>query len=158
MAVVTNVGAGDHLGMNYIDTVEDLAVVKRVIVQNVAPQGYAVLNAVDPMVAAMAESCPGQVIYFARDRNHPVMATHRAQGKRTVYVDGDAIVVAEGTWREHILLRDVPITRNGTIGFQVDNVMAAVAAAWGVGLSWTPSAAAWPALSTTATTPLAAST
>ena len=136
VAVVTNVGAGDHLGMNYIDTVEDLAVVKRVIVQNVAPQGYAVLNAVDPMVAAMAESCPGQVIYFARDRNHPVMATHRAQGKRTVYVDGDAIVVAEGTWREHILLRDVPITRNGTIGFQVDNVMAAVAAAWGVGLSW----------------------
>src|SRR5450830_1257824 len=136
VAVVTNVGAGDHLGMNYIDTVEDLAVVKRVIVQNVAPHGYAVLNAVDPMVAAMAESCPGQVIYFARDRNHPVMATHRAQGKRTVYVDGDAIVVAEGTWREHILLRDVPITRNGTIGFQVDNVMAAVAAAWGVGLSW----------------------
>ena len=45
-------------------------------------------------------------------------------------------MVAEGTWREHILLRDVPITRNGTIGFQVDNVMAAVAAAWGVGLSW----------------------
>ncbi len=28
------------------------------------------------------------------------------------------------------------ITRNGTIGFQVDNVMASVAAAWAVGLDW----------------------
>ncbi|MFZ5486645.1 MAG: cyanophycin synthetase [Pseudomonadota bacterium] len=136
VAVVTNIGAGDHLGLNYITTVEDLAVLKRVIVQNVAPTGYAVLNAADPIVAAMASACPGQVIYFASDRHHPVMATHRAQGKRTVYVDGDSIVAAEGSWREAIHLRDVPITRNGRIGFQVENVMAAVAAAWGVSLPW----------------------
>ncbi|RCX11058.1 cyanophycin synthetase [Extensimonas vulgaris] len=136
VAVVTNIGAGDHLGLNYITTVEDLAVLKRVIVQNVAPTGYAVLNAADPIVAAMAAACPGQVIYFASDRHHPVMATHRAQGKRTVYVDGDSIIAAEGSWREAIHLRDVPITRNGRIGFQVENVMAAVAAAWGVGLPW----------------------
>jgi cyanophycin synthetase len=136
VAVVTNIGQGDHLGLNFITTVEDLAVLKRVIVQNVAETGYAVLNAVDPIVAAMASSCPGQVIYFAADRHHPVMATHRAQGRRTVYVDGDAIIAAEGAWREKVLLRDIPITRNGTISFQVENAMAAVAAAWGAGLNW----------------------
>jgi len=134
VAVVTNIGAGDHLGLNYITTVEDLAVLKRVIVQNVAPNGYAVLNAADPIVAGMAVTCPGQVIYFAADRQQPVMATHRAQGRRCVYVDGDAIVAAEGPWREKVFLRDIPITRNGTIGFQVENAMAAVAAAWGLGL------------------------
>ncbi|MBY0453815.1 MAG: cyanophycin synthetase [Burkholderiaceae bacterium] len=136
VAVVTNIGEGDHLGLNYISTVEDLAVLKRVIVQNVAPDGYAVLNATDPIVAAMAPACPGKIIYFAADRHHPVMATHRAQGNRTVYVDGDSVVAAEGSWRESIHLRDVPITRNGRIGFQVENVMASVAAAWGAGLSW----------------------
>ena len=136
VAVVTNVGAGDHLGLNYITTVDDLAVLKRVIVQNVATDGYAVLNAADPIVAGMSATCPGNVIYFAADRNHPLMATHRAQGKRTVYVDGDAIVVSEGSWRERLPLRDIPITRNGTIGFQVENAMAAVAAVWGVGLHW----------------------
>ena len=136
VAVVTNIGEGDHLGLNFITTVEDLAVLKRVIVQNVAPDGYAVLNATDPIVAAMAPACPGKIIYFAVDRHHPVMATHRAQGNRSVYVDGDSIVAAEGSWREAIHLRDVPITRNGRIGFQVENVMAAVAAAWGAGLSW----------------------
>ena len=134
VAVVTNIGAGDHLGLNYITTVEDLGVLKRVIVQNVAPGGYAVLNAADPIVAAMAASCPGGVIFFAADRLHPVIATHRAQGHRCVYVDGDAIVAAEGPWREKVLLRDIPITRNGSIGFQVENAMAAVAAAWGLGL------------------------
>jgi cyanophycin synthetase len=96
VAVVTNIGSGDHLGLNYITTVEDLAVLKRVIVQNVAPTGYAVLNAADPIVADMAATCPGKVIFFAADRHHPLMATHRAQGKRTVYVDGPMLVAAEG--------------------------------------------------------------
>ncbi|MGC3984034.1 MAG: cyanophycin synthetase [Pseudorhodoferax sp.] len=136
VAVVTNIGAGDHLGLNYITTVEDLAVLKRVIVQNVATSGYAVLNAADPNVAAMAAACPGQVIFFAADRHHPVMATHRAQGRRTVHVDGEHLVAAVGSWRETIALRDIPITRGGSIGFQVENAMASVAAAWAAGLSW----------------------
>ena len=76
VAVVTNLGEGDHLGLNYISTVDDLAVLKRVIVRNVAPNGYAVLNAADPIVAAMTIACPGQVCYFAADRHHPVMAAH----------------------------------------------------------------------------------
>ena len=136
VAVVTNIGAGDHLGMNFLHTPEDIVLVKRVIVQNVAPTGYAVLNAADPLTAPMAAVCPGQVIYFAADRHHPVMATHRAQGRRCVYADGDQIVAAQGAWREFIPLRDIPLTRNGSIGFQVENAMAAVAAAWGVGLDW----------------------
>ncbi|MBX3621746.1 MAG: cyanophycin synthetase [Rhizobacter sp.] len=141
VAVVTNVGAGDHLGLNYITTVEDLAVLKRVIVQNVTPKdGYAVLNAADPIVAAMADACPGKVIFFAADRHHGGMTEHRALGGRTVYVDrtldGGSVVAAEGNWREHVPLADIPITRHGSIGFQVENVMAAVAAAWGAGLAW----------------------
>ena len=136
VAVVTNIGAGDHLGLNYITTVEDLAVLKRVIVQNVAPGGYAVLNATDANVVTMASVCPGGIIYFAEDRHHPVLATHRAQGQRCVFVDDGHIVAAEGNWREGVALRDIPLTRNGSIGFQVENAMASVAAAWGVGLSW----------------------
>lgn len=135
-AVVTNIGAGDHLGLNYITTVEDLAVLKRVIVMNVAPQGHAVLNAADPIVVAMAPKCPGGVIFFAMDPHNPVLTAHRAQGKRTICVDGDAIVAAEGSWREFLPLRDIPLTRGGTIGFQVENVMASVGAAWSAGLDW----------------------
>ncbi|PAS92791.1 MAG: cyanophycin synthetase [Candidatus Dactylopiibacterium carminicum] len=137
VGVVTNIGLGDHLGLNYITTVEDLAVLKRVIVQNVADSGYAVLNAADPIVAGMAANCPGQVIFFAADRLHPVVATHRMQGKRVVYVESGDLVAAEGnTEVARIALAGVPLTRNGSIGFQVDNVMASMGAAWGVGLNW----------------------
>ncbi|WP_170942310.1 cyanophycin synthetase, partial [Noviherbaspirillum denitrificans] len=136
VAVVTNIGEGDHLGLNFITTVEDLAVVKRVIVQNVAPNGTAVLNAADPMVASMAAVCPGSVTFFAKDVHHPVMTMHRAQGRRVVYVDGDAIVAAEGKASHRIPLKDIPLTRNGTIGFQVENAMASIGAAWGLGISW----------------------
>lgn len=137
VGVVTNIGLGDHLGLNYITTVEDLAVLKRVVVHNVADNGYAVLNAADPIVASMAATSSGNVIFFAADRHHPVMATHRAQGKRTVYVDNGDLVAAEGNHElARIALAGVPLTRNGSIGFQVENVMASMAAAWGVGLDW----------------------
>ncbi|WP_454693813.1 cyanophycin synthetase [Achromobacter aegrifaciens] len=135
VAIVTNIGMGDHLGLGYISTVEDLAVVKRVIVQHVHPSGTAVLNAADPIVAEMAASCPGSITYFAEDRNHPVLATHRAQGLRCVYRDGDAIVTAQqGTEETRYPLAAIPLTRNGTITFQVENAMASIAAAWALGL------------------------
>ncbi|ATQ75866.1 cyanophycin synthetase [Massilia violaceinigra] len=136
VAVVTNIGAGDHLGLNYITTVEDLAVLKRVIVQNVADSGVAVLNANDPVVVGMANNCRGSVTFFTADAGHPVMSTHRAQGQRVVYVDGGMLVAAQGKLEHRIALADVPITRGGSIGFQVDNVMASVAAAWAVGTAW----------------------
>jgi len=135
VAIVTNIGMGDHLGLGYISTVEDLAVVKRVIVQHVHPGGTAVLNAADPIVAEMAASCPGSITYFAEDRNHPVMATHRAQGLRAVYRDGDAIVAAQGADEIRYPLSAIPLTRNGTITFQVENAMASIAAAWALGLN-----------------------
>jgi cyanophycin synthetase len=136
VAVVTNIGMGDHLGLSYISTVEDLAVVKRVIVQNVAPNGMAVLNAADPMVANMAPSCPGAVTFFAKDSHHPLLATHRAQGRRALYLDGDAIVAAEGKNTHRIPLTQIPITHNGAIGFQVENAMAAIGAAWALNIEW----------------------
>ncbi|QNB00806.1 cyanophycin synthetase [Massilia sp. Se16.2.3] len=136
VAVVTNIGAGDHLGLNYITTLEDLAVLKRVIVQNVVEGGMAVLNAADPIVAEMADYTRGDVTFFAQDGGLPLIAMHRAQGRRVVFVDNGFLVCARGRQETRIALAEVPITRGGVIGFQVENVMASVAAAWAVGLDW----------------------
>nr|WP_315466780.1 cyanophycin synthetase [uncultured Undibacterium sp.] len=136
VAVVTNIGSGDHLGLNYITTVEDLAVLKRVIVQNVAENGVAVLNAADPIVAGMASNCTGSVTFFAVDSHLPIMAAHRVKGHRVVYIENNELVAVEGKLTQRIPLSEIPITRNGTIGFQVENVMASVAAAWANNISW----------------------
>jgi cyanophycin synthetase len=136
VAVVTNVGSGDHLGLNFITTVDELAVLKRVIVQNVSTKGTAVLNAADPIVASMAAKCKGAVTFFALDKFNPVMATHRAQGHAVVYVENGNLVAAKGDVKHTIALKDIPLTLNGTVGFQVENTMASVAAVWALGMDW----------------------
>ncbi|QOJ24744.1 MAG: cyanophycin synthetase [Gammaproteobacteria bacterium] len=137
VAVVTNIGMGDHLGMAYINTAEELAVVKRVVVQNVMPgTGFAVLNAADPLVASMADHCPGSVIFFAHDKHHPVLAMHRAQHKRVIYVESGCIVVAGEVGEYRMPLSEIPLTKNGSINFQIENVMAAIGAGWALGLEW----------------------
>jgi cyanophycin synthetase len=134
-AVITNIGEGDHLGLGGIETAEQLAAVKRAIVENVAPTGFAVLNAADPMTVAMAPYCPGSVIFFAQNAAHPLIAAHRARGGRALFVQNDAVVRAEGTFETRVAhLAQVPLTQNGRIGFQVENVLAATAAAWAVGV------------------------
>jgi cyanophycin synthetase len=137
VAVVTNVGEGDHLGLNFITSVEDLAILKRVIVQNVATTGVAVLNAMDPIVAKMRDICPGEVTFFSRNPSNPVIAAHRAKDKCVVFFDGSDIVAAKGVTEIHrIPVKHVPITNQGVLAFQIDNAMASVGAAWAIGLSW----------------------
>ncbi len=137
VAVVTNIGMGDHLGLAHVHTAKDLALVKRIVVQNVTPDtGVAVLNAADPLVANMADGCPGSVTFFARNRHHPVIVKHRAQGKRVIYLDGDSIVAAEAGLKHRISLSGIPITQNGSIGFQIENAMAAIGAGWALALDW----------------------
>ncbi len=136
VAVVTNIGEGDHLGMNHIHTPPDVARVKQMIVQNVAANGYAVLNASDPLVAAMAPHCPGKVVFFAQNPFHPVLVTHRARGHRVVFVERGDIVVAEGAQLHRMALADVPLTQGGLLGFQIENTLAAVGACQALDLPW----------------------
>lgn len=136
VAVVCNIGEGDHLGMADIDTVDKLAKVKRVIVEAVSPDGAAVLNANDPLTVEMAKYCPGAVIYFALDEQHPVVQKQRHDGGRVVFVRGNDIVLAGGEFENLLISLDrVPFTYGGRISFQVENALAAVAAGWSLGIS-----------------------
>ncbi|MEY4961190.1 MAG: cyanophycin synthetase, partial [Pseudomonadota bacterium] len=121
VAVVTNIGMGD----------------KQIVVRSIMPDtGVAVLNAADPLVVSMADGCPGSVTFFAQDPNHPVIAMHRSLGKRVIYLDGDSIVASETGVEYRIPLSGIPITQNGTIGFQIENAMAAIGAGWALALDW----------------------
>ncbi len=135
VAVVMNIGEGDHLGMAEMHTAEDLIKVKRVPVDVVLPDGYAVLKADDPLVARMAEFCKGKVIFFARDPSDPVLSAHLGAGGRAASVRDGAIVLAVGPCEEVLArLDDVPLTCGGRVAFQVENALAAAAACWGLGL------------------------
>ncbi len=135
VGVVTNISP-DHLGMGGIHTVEELARVKQVVVESVPKTGAAVLNADDPLVAEMAAATDGRVVYFARRADNPVLIAHRAEGGECVFVEDGAIVTARGSRQEHLVDLDrVPFTAGGAIRFQLENALAATAAAWAAGLN-----------------------
>lgn len=135
VAVVTNIGAGDHLGLRGVQTLADLARVKRTVVEAVAPTGVAVLNAADPLVAGMAPNSPGHVMFFAVDEKNPTLAEHRERGGRAVFVRDGWAMLASGADEERLIeLARVPLTHGGRIGFHVENVLAAIAACTSVGM------------------------
>ncbi len=131
VAVVTNIGAGDHLGINEIDTAEQLAEVKQCIVAAVSATGMAVLNAADPLVVKMAETYPRKTIFFALDEDSAVISRHRFQGERVIFVRSGQIIRATGPKEDVFMpLSEIPLTLGGLIGFQIENTLASVAAAW----------------------------
>jgi cyanophycin synthetase len=137
IGVVLNVGT-DHLGLGYIDTLEQMAKVKRCVVDVVLRDGTAVLNADDVLVAEMAESefCRCSVLFFSHEVNNPVVIAHRATGGRAVYVREEAIYLAEGDRERRLCaLTGVAMPVTGHFHFNVQNVLAAIGAAWAYGLA-----------------------
>jgi cyanophycin synthetase len=135
VGVVTNVSP-DHLGIGGIETLEQLARVKQVVIESVAKDGAAVLNADDPLVAEMAAATKGRVVYFSRDVDNPILQAHLAQGGSCVFVENGAIVTArEGRRLLLTHLERITFTAGGAIRFQLENALAATAAAWAQGLN-----------------------
>jgi cyanophycin synthetase len=135
VAIVTNVGEGDHLGLNGIHDVAGLAAVKAVPVRAVSSRGAAVLCADDPLVVAMAKQCRGTVVFFSRNSASPVLSAHRAAGGTVVTVIDGELAIAHGRQVTRVARVDqLPLTLGGRVGFQVDNLLASVAAAHWLGI------------------------
>ncbi|WP_395739705.1 cyanophycin synthetase [Prosthecobacter sp.] len=136
IGVVLNVGT-DHLGLGYIDTMEQMTKVKRCVVDVVLPEGTAVLNADDALVAGMAESehCQCNVMFFSHVADNPIVSAHREKGGRAVFIQDGAIHLAEGGEQRLLCaLSTVSIPITGHFVFNIHNVLAAAGAAWAYGL------------------------
>ncbi len=141
VAVVTNVAA-DHLGARGIDTVEQLATVKRVVVEAVPRNGSAVLNADDPLVRDMRRHCSGEIIWFSLgapgSEGREIIDRHCRRGGKALVIEnsdrGEMIVIRHGrramqlAWT-HLL----PATFGGAARFNVANALAAAGAAFAAG-------------------------
>ncbi len=135
VGVVTNISA-DHLGLGGVNTVAELARVKQVVVEAVRGDGAAVLNADAPLVAEMAAATNAEVVYFGVNVQQHIIAAHLAEGGRAVFVEQGMIVLATGRERIPLVELDrIGFTANGKIPFQVQNALAATAAAWAAGLN-----------------------
>ena len=134
VGVVLNV-AEDHLGIGDIDTVEQMARVKSVVAETVNSNGYAVLNADDPRVAAMAGAVKSKVAYFSLNPDNPVLKDHIRRGGLAAVYEAGYLSILEGEWTLRIEQAvKVPATMGGMAPFMIANALAASLAAFAQGV------------------------
>jgi cyanophycin synthetase len=130
----------DHLGLKGVDTLEDLAWVKSLVVETVREDGVSVLNADDPLTYRMRRRAEGRIIYFSmhggRDGND-YLRRHIAHGSAAVVlesgVQGDMIVIYDGdNYQPLMWTHQIPATLEGAARFNVQNALAAAAIAYGL--------------------------
>ncbi|HEX6487166.1 MAG TPA: Mur ligase family protein [Nocardioidaceae bacterium] len=135
VSVVTNVSA-DHLGLQGIDTLDQLAEVKSVVPRITKADGWAVLNADDPRVLAMRTVVRATPWVFSRDADSPALREVLADGGRaTTVMDGWLTVLLPDADPDPVVeVVDIPMTLAGLSRFNVENALAAASAALAVGL------------------------
>ncbi|NET33557.1 MAG: cyanophycin synthetase [Cyanothece sp. SIO1E1] len=134
VGVVLNVAA-DHLGIGDIETVEDLAHLKSVVVESARPNGYAVLNADDPRVAKMAQRVKAQVAYFSMNPDSELVRSHTQQGGLAAVYENGYLSILKGDWTLRIeTAASVPLTMGGLAPFMIANALAASLAAFAQGV------------------------
>jgi cyanophycin synthetase len=139
VGAVLNISA-DHLGLRGVETLDEMAKVKSLVIEVVRKDGWAVLNADDPLVAKLADRSPGKPFFFSFDPANPLV-------REQVKAGGRAIVLEEGVNGQMITLYDkgkhipllwthlIPATLEGRARFNVANAMAATALAYSLGVS-----------------------
>lgn len=131
VGVVTNILDAEGLADHYVRDTDQMYTIMRTQVDVVLPEGYAVLNAADSLVASMAELCDGGVIFFGLSHELQTIFEHRAEGGRAVFLRDGQLVLATGTNEiELVSLSAIPMAKDGVPAETIENILAAIAAAW----------------------------
>ncbi|MEC5216282.1 cyanophycin synthetase [Actimicrobium sp. GrIS 1.19] len=132
VGVVTDIDGHTALGEFYIDAPDQMFSVLRTQVDVILPSGTAILNAAEPQVVEMASLCDGKVIFYGLDGRLDPIVSHRAVGDRVIFLRDGNVVLAEGA--EELTLMTLSSLKANKAA-QPESILAAVAAAWALGVS-----------------------
>lgn len=134
VGIVTNI-TEDHLGIDEINTLEDLAYVKSLVAEAVRHNGYAVLNADDQYCLNIRERIKSNIILFSLSADNEEVKNHILNGGIAIYSDGSCIFINKGGVElPFIEVKAIPATMNGILRHNIGNSMAAIAGAIGLGI------------------------
>jgi len=127
VGVVLNISE-DHLGLKDIDTMEEMANVKSLVIEMVREGGCAVLNADDPITSEMSYRTKAKVVYFSLNKDNPVIQRHRQKGGMCAVLDDGVLTIFKGDVVIPVIeAAEIPITLEGRALFNVQNCLAAIA-------------------------------
>ena len=140
VAVITNISA-DHLGIDAVTDLDELAHVKALVAEEIHVGGTLVLNADDPATAAMADRAAVRraapvIRYFSLHPGNLLVERHKKAGGITCEVRDGQLTEIEGSRQRALIgVAELPGAFGGRARHVVANALAAVAACRAVGVS-----------------------
>jgi cyanophycin synthetase len=136
VGIITQIDWAEDLTAYKVHSHAERVKVYRTQMDVILPKGMAVLNADDPHIVELARHCDGQITWLSLTSDTPLIKAHLAHGQRVVTVINGDLTLLEGI-QSHTLcsLKAIGITKLGADTTQRDNVLAAAAAAWALGLT-----------------------
>jgi len=126
IGVITNIAA-DHLGLQDINTLEDLARVKAVVAESVMDSGFAILNADDNLVYNMRNGLKCNIALFSLDENNPHIIAHCNKGGLAAIAENGYVTICKGTWKIRVdKIVNIPLTMRGRAVFMIQNILPAL--------------------------------
>lgn len=130
IGVLTNIKE-DHLGLNDIHSLKDLTRVKRVVLDSVKKDGWAVLNADDEYSMKLVNDLDCKVALFSLDEENPHIKKFAKEGKITCVYEEGFVTIKKGEWKIRISKANlIPVTMEGKAKFMIANVLAASLASY----------------------------
>lgn len=128
VGVIVNIN-DDHIGIDGVNTLEDLAGVKSLVVEAVKTNGYAVLNADDQMTTALLKKIKCNTLLFSRDHCNTLLIKKLKIGEPVIYIrEGAVFLVQDGTESFIARIEEIPITFGGKADCNIENALAAASA------------------------------
>ena len=132
VAIITNI-SDDHLGMDGINTLDELAFVKSLVVEAVKDNGYAVLNADDAYTPMISKRVKAKIIYFSKNKDNLILKKHIKEGNIGVYLNNNVICIEKDSEILPVAdIMEIPSTMEGKISYNIENSLAATAGSIGL--------------------------
>lgn len=126
IGVVTNVTA-DHLGLGGIDSLEQMAKVKSVVVETIRKEGFAILNADDDLVYEMRRGLECNIALFSMKEDNPRIIEHCNAGGYACILENGYVTIMKGNWKVRIeKVSQIPVTFGGRAVHNIMNTLPAV--------------------------------
>ena len=126
IGIITNI-ADDHLGMDGVETLNDLAFIKSLVVEAIKSDGTAVLNALDSSTPDILEHVEATVILF--HKNEKIPEQFRTSQYIRVCTENEWLRIADGDQKIDVIqINEIPVTCGGLISCNIENCLAAVSA------------------------------
>jgi cyanophycin synthetase len=129
ISIITNI-TEDHLGLDDINTVEDLARVKSVVARSTFDEGYAILNADDDIVYGIKDDLDCNIALFSTQENNERVLSHCEDGGWAAIIEKGYFTICKGEWRVRVAkVNEVPLTLDGRAICMIKNILPSILAA-----------------------------